>query len=66
MCIRPHVVLWQSPKVKQYDLSSVTFAICGAAPLGAELIEQLACILPNSVIGQGYGMSSLQPLTEWL
>ncbi|EJF61702.1 acetyl-CoA synthetase-like protein, partial [Dichomitus squalens LYAD-421 SS1] len=33
--------------------------ICGAAPLGAELIEKLARILPNSVIGQGYGMTEL-------
>ncbi|TBU23529.1 amp dependent CoA ligase [Dichomitus squalens] len=53
------VLLCKSPKVKQYDLSSVTYLICGAAPLGAELIEKLARILPNSVIGQGYGMTEL-------
>ena len=29
----------------------------GAAPLGGELLEQVSKVLPNAVIGQGYGMT---------
>lgn len=29
--------------------------ICGAAPLSADLINQIAGVLPNAQIGQGYG-----------
>ncbi|KAF9015571.1 amp dependent CoA ligase [Cyathus striatus] len=35
----------------------VKFCMCGAAPLGGELMKQLAEILPNAAIGQGYGMT---------
>ena len=45
----------QSPIVKEYDLSSVYFLFSAAAPLGTEIIEQIVPVLPNAVIGQGYG-----------
>lgn len=48
----------QSSIVKNYDLSSVYFLQSGAAPVSAELTEQIARVLPNSIIGQGYGQSS--------
>ncbi len=41
--------------VKNYDLSSVYFLMSGAAPLSAELQEQLVRTFPNCIIGQGYG-----------
>ena len=43
--------------MKNYDLSNVKMLTCGAAPLSAELTNQVARILPNSGIGQGYGMT---------
>ena len=32
---------------------------CGAAPVSAELTDQLTKVLPNALIGQGYGVSHL-------
>ncbi|EKM61280.1 uncharacterized protein PHACADRAFT_247774 [Phanerochaete carnosa HHB-10118-sp] len=51
------VLLAKSPIVKNYDLTSVTFCMSGAAPLSAELTRQYCERLPNSAIGQGYGMT---------
>ncbi|KAI0356902.1 acetyl-CoA synthetase-like protein [Trametes cingulata] len=52
--------LLQSPVTKNYDLSSVYFLMVGAAPVSAELTEQLIRVLPQGCwIGQGYGMSEL-------
>ena len=49
----------KSPDVKKYDLSSVDFFMVGAAPVSAELIDQLVRVLPkNCRIGQGYGTRS--------
>ena len=43
--------------MKKYDLRSVKTLTSGAAPLSAELTHQVARVLPNSMIGQGYGMT---------
>ncbi|KAI0356904.1 acetyl-CoA synthetase-like protein [Trametes cingulata] len=51
------VLLCKHPAVKNYDLSSVKMTTSGAAPLSAELTHQVARVLPNSAIGQGYGMT---------
>lgn len=55
------VFLAKHPMVKEYDLSSVSLVICGAAPLSKEVenavYERLQ--LPNLQIRQGYGMSEL-------
>ncbi|KAL5884429.1 hypothetical protein ACKVWC_003398 [Pyricularia oryzae] len=40
-----------------YDLSSVRFVFCGAAPLGEETIASLAEVYPNWTVGQAYGMT---------
>ena len=45
----------QSPEVSKYDLTSLRLVMCGAAPLSAELINQLSARLPWTSIGQGYG-----------
>ncbi|KAI0772847.1 acetyl-CoA synthetase-like protein [Trametes elegans] len=51
------VLLCKHPAVKNYDLRSVKTLTSGAAPLSAELTHQVARVLPNSMIGQGYGMT---------
>ena len=43
--------------MKNYDLSSVKLMTSGAEPLSAELTHQVAKVLKNSRIGQGYGMT---------
>ncbi|KAH9854592.1 acetyl-CoA synthetase-like protein [Lenzites betulinus] len=54
------VLLCKSPIVKDYDLSSVYLVMAGAAPLSADLTDQLVKLLPNApFIGQGYGMTEL-------
>ncbi|ELQ38951.1 4-coumarate-CoA ligase 2 [Pyricularia oryzae Y34] len=41
----------------QYDLSSVRFVFCGAAPLGQETVVRLAREYPAWTVGQAYGMT---------
>lgn len=50
-----HSSLSQSPAVNNYDLTSLRLIMCGAAPLSAELINQLSARIPWASIGQGYG-----------
>jgi 4-coumarate--CoA ligase len=52
------------PVAKKYNLSQIKFCISGAAPLGAELIDLVASVLPNSVIGQGYGLTETCSLSS--
>ncbi|KAI8989129.1 hypothetical protein BD414DRAFT_326725 [Trametes punicea] len=42
------VLLCKSPIVKNYDIRSVYFFIIGAAPVSAELTEQLVRVLPDT------------------
>lgn len=55
----------QNPIVKQYDLTSVTFCMSGAAPLSAELTKQISERLPGAGIGQAYGMTELATAATW-
>ncbi|KAL0937583.1 AMP-binding enzyme (4-coumarate-CoA ligase) [Colletotrichum truncatum] len=41
----------------KYDLSSVRYIYTGAAPLGAETVEDLRKQFPTWRVGQGYGMT---------
>ena len=41
----------------KYDLSSVKFVYCGAAPLGEETIRDMKSLYPDWTIAQAYGMS---------
>ena len=45
--------------MKNYDLSSVYFLMSAAAPVSAELTAQLVRLLPNCIVGQGYGQSHI-------
>ncbi|KAH6916916.1 phenylacetyl-CoA ligase [Coprinopsis sp. MPI-PUGE-AT-0042] len=58
------VLLCKHPIAKKYNLSQIKFCISGAAPLGAELIDLAASVLPNSVIGQGYGLTETCSLSS--
>jgi acyl-CoA synthetase (AMP-forming)/AMP-acid ligase II len=51
------VLLCKHPAVNNYDLSGIRFLISGAAPLSAELVNQLMKVIPNAQIGQGYGLT---------
>ncbi|KAI0040816.1 acetyl-CoA synthetase-like protein, partial [Auriscalpium vulgare] len=51
------VLLTKHPLVKNYDLSHVHFCFSGAAPLSGPSISELAKVIPNANIGQGYGMT---------
>ncbi|KAI0662181.1 acetyl-CoA synthetase-like protein [Cubamyces menziesii] len=51
------VLLCKHPLTRQYDLSCIKITIIGAAPVSAELTHHLSRVLPNSRIGQGYGMT---------
>ncbi|GLB35962.1 putative AMP-binding enzyme C-terminal domain [Lyophyllum shimeji] len=58
LVVPPQVVLLcKHPSVKNFDFSQVKFCMSGAAPLSGELVETLRSILPNAVIGQGYGLT---------
>lgn len=40
---------------RKYDLSSIRFICCGAAPLGAETIQEVERLYPTWTIAQAYG-----------
>ncbi|THG94103.1 hypothetical protein EW026_g7298 [Hermanssonia centrifuga] len=51
------MLLCKHPAVKSYDLSHVRFCMVAAAPLSAELTQDLLTIWPDIHLGQGYGMT---------
>ena len=57
------LALAKHPAVEGRDLSSVTTIMSGAAPLGAELAEQVASRLGCTVV-QGYGLTETSPVTH--
>ncbi|MDQ3573034.1 MAG: AMP-binding protein, partial [Actinomycetota bacterium] len=57
------LALAKHPAVDNYDLSSIETIMSGAAPLGAELAEQVAERIDCNVI-QGYGLTETSPVTH--
>jgi long-chain acyl-CoA synthetase len=53
------VALLQVPGIEDADLSSVRGVSSGAAPLPVSLIERLKTLLPNAIIGEGYGLTEV-------
>ncbi|SNS55758.1 long-chain acyl-CoA synthetase [Geodermatophilus saharensis] len=53
------VALLQVPGIDDADLSSVRGISSGAAPLPVPLIERLQALLPDAVIGEGYGLTEV-------
>jgi 4-coumarate--CoA ligase len=46
----------------RHDLSSLESIMSGAAPLGSDVERELATVLPNCTVKQGWGMSEMSPL----
>ena len=57
------VALAKHPVVASYDLSALELVLSGAAPLSAELSNEVAARLRCEVT-QGYGMTELSPVTH--
>ncbi|KAL0951459.1 hypothetical protein HGRIS_008147 [Hohenbuehelia grisea] len=58
MIVPPMLVLFcKHPAAKKYDFSHIKGVYSGAAPLSMELTQQAAKVFPNSLVGQGYGMT---------
>jgi long-chain acyl-CoA synthetase len=53
------VALLQVPGIEDADLSHVRGVSSGAAPLPVSLIERLRRLLPDAVIGEGYGLTEV-------
>ncbi|MGY1725502.1 class I adenylate-forming enzyme family protein [Geodermatophilus sp. SYSU D01062] len=53
------VALLQVPAFAEQDWSHVRGVSSGAAPLPVSLIERLQALLPNAVIGEGYGLTEV-------
>lgn len=51
------VLLAKHPAVKGRKFHHVKFCMSGAAPLGGDLMAQMAILFPNASIGQGYGLT---------
>ncbi|MEU9130454.1 4-coumarate--CoA ligase family protein [Kitasatospora sp. NPDC048540] len=58
------LALAKHPMVDRFDLSSLRYVLCAAAPLDAELADLCARRLGLSAIRQGYGMTELSPVTH--
>ncbi|XP_031566165.1 probable 4-coumarate--CoA ligase 3 [Actinia tenebrosa] len=65
LCIVPPIALFlaKHPLVEKFDLTCVENILCGAAPLGRDLIIQLKQRLPRTdiIIRQGYGLTETSP-----
>ncbi|MEM9049560.1 MAG: AMP-binding protein [Pseudomonadota bacterium] len=57
------IALAKHPIVDSYDLSSVNFVNCAAAPLADEVGDALAARL-GCAVSQGYGMTELSPVAS--
>lgn len=58
------LALARHPVVDRYDLSSVEYLLCAAAPLDGDLAEACARRLGLPHILQGYGMTELSPVSH--
>ncbi|XGW09715.1 hypothetical protein V3C99_011746 [Haemonchus contortus] len=59
------VFLTKSPICKKYDLSSLEFVMCGAAPVGRDLCEDFLQMYKHvKYMQQGYGMSEATMATH--
>ncbi|CAL5199342.1 unnamed protein product [Lathyrus oleraceus] len=57
------LALVKSGESHRYDLSSIRVMITGAAPMGMELEQAVKDRMPQTVLGQGYGMTEAGPLS---
>jgi 4-coumarate--CoA ligase len=59
------VLLAKHPLVSKYDLSTLKHILVGAAPLSADLGDQVTARLPTVVITQGYGLTETSPTATY-
>ncbi|CEH15048.1 Acyl-CoA synthetase [Ceraceosorus bombacis] len=55
------VLIAKSPVVDKYDISTLAKVLCGAAPLSAELGDEVQKRCPHIKLTQGYGLSETSP-----
>ena len=58
------VALAKHPMVDQFDLGSLRFMLCGAAPLSAELAAEAGRRIGCEIV-QGYGMTEMSPVSHF-
>lgn len=58
------IILVNSVNVRRYDLSSLRTVVSGAAPLGAELAEEFAKLIPGVIMMQAYGNTETSPVVS--
>ena len=58
------IALAKHPMVDQFDLSSLTQVLSGAAPMGGDLTEQIHARL-GCLAFQGYGMTEMSPVAAF-
>ena len=51
------IALLSLPNLKDYDFSSFRCLWTGGVPISPELQKQLSALMPDAVIGEGYGLS---------
>ncbi len=51
------IALLSLPNIKEHDFSSFRCLVTGGAPISVELQERLKELMPDAVIGEGYGLS---------
>ncbi|KAI8084667.1 uncharacterized protein BX664DRAFT_337521 [Halteromyces radiatus] len=63
-CLVPPILLLlaKHPVISNYDLSSLRYVMSGAAPLSAELGDDVQARLPNLKVTQGYGLTETSPV----
>ncbi|MEM9254697.1 MAG: AMP-binding protein [Pseudomonadota bacterium] len=57
-------VLVNHPKLRDYDLSSLSKIYYGAAPIPPSLLEQLHQVFPQAGFSNGYGMTEAAPIVS--
>lgn len=59
------VLIAKSPVVEKYDISSLKFFMSGAAPLSADLGDQVEKRFPTARVTQGYGLTETSPTATY-
>ena len=57
------LALARHPMVDEFDISSLQYVVCAAAPLGSDLQDELAERI-GCRVGQGYGMTEMSPVSH--
>lgn len=60
------VLLAKDPRVKKYDISSLQWALSGAAPLGSELSREVEAKHKHLKLTQGWGLSETSPTATYV